>query len=355
MKYIKFAFLMVSITLLLVGCSGDNTGSGQTTPTPQAVPVNGFGIAANHVHSLLAFPQHVLIMATHYGLFKSLDDGATWQEVAGGPNQLMTGLMTYALTSSPLNAQRMYVLTQPSVAGYKGTPGLYTSSDQGRTWMLSVAASTVSSRYIYTVAAGNDTPDEVYIYLSELGSLGLRRSLDDGHHFSSTGTLPFDLIFGVLALPNMPGHLLVYGSSGMASSADGGIHWQVLKGINGGIQDIATAGPHSPIYASGDVGVYVSQDEGATFKLVYTQASPSALTVSPEQPQVIYGKTGTSTYRSTDGGHTWSRLPHIKGNLANLAAGPSNASEVYLALSYPTEIYRLNQSGTSWISLTPPA
>ena len=99
----------------------------------------------------------------------------------------------------------------------------------------------------------------------------------------------------------------------------------------------------------------VSQDEGATFKLVYTQASPTALTVSPEQPLVIYGKTGTSTYRSTDGGHTWTMLPHINGNLANLAAGPSNASEVYLALSYPTEIYRLNQSGTSWISLTPPA
>jgi len=354
MKYIKSTFILAAIAILLVGCGGNNGSNVQSTPSNTLLPVNGFGSAANHVHSLLALPQQVLLLATHYGVYRSQDNGATWQEVAGGPNQLMEGLMDYSLVNSPLNPQRLYVLTQPSIEQHSGIPGLYTSADQGKTWKLSVTAASLTNTNIYTVAAGNDSPDEVYIYLSDLGALGLRRSLDDGVHFSSTGTLPFDLIFGIMPLPNMPGHLLVYGPDGMASSADGGIHWQVLSSINGGIDDVTTAGPNSPIYASGDAGIYVSSDEGKIFKLVYSQASFNSLTVSPQQPKIVYGKTGTAIYRSNDGGVTWTMLPHISGNLAVLATEPTNASEVFLSLSYPTELYRLNQSGTGWTSLTPP-
>jgi len=118
---------------------------------------------------------------------------------------------------------------------------------------------------------------------------------------------------------------------------------------------VTTAGPHSPIYASGDAGIYSSLDGGKTFQLAYTQASFASLTVSPMQPQVIYGKTGTSVYRSDDGGHSWNSLPHISGNLAVLSADPTNASVVYLSLSYPTALYRLSQDSKGWLSLTPQA
>jgi photosystem II stability/assembly factor-like uncharacterized protein len=352
---IRFVFFIV-IALLLVGCSGGGSGGGTPSganATPQ--PVNGFGIAANHVHSLAALPGHVLVMATHYGIFRSQDNGATWQEVASGPGQPMGGLMTYALTSSPLDPQRLYVLTQVATIPHSGTLGLYTSADGGKTWKLSVTTASLTSTSIYTEAAGNDNPNEVYIYLSELGALGLKVSLDNGQHFSSTGTLPFGLIFGILPIPGAPSQLLVYGSDGMARSTDGGNHWQVFKNIQGGIDDVTTAGPHSPIYASGDAGIYSSLDGGKTFNLLYSQASFASLTVSPAQTKVIYGKTGLSIYRSEDGGRTWSPLPHINGNLAVLAADPTNAFEVYLSLSYPTAVYSLDQDGTGWSSLTPPA
>src|SRR5690348_11203174 len=248
MKYIKSVLMLAVIALLLVACdSGNGGGNGQSTPGTTEAPVNGFGVSSNHVHSFLVLPSHVLLLATHYGIYRSQDSGATWQLVAGGPGQLMQDLMEYGMTASPLNPQRLFVLTRPSAVPTKGISGLYTSADGGNTWKLSIADSTISTSYPYTAEAGNDTPDEVYIYQSELGNLGLKHSLDDGQHFSTTGTLPFGSIFGVLALPNEPGHLIVYGSQGIARTTDGGIHWQVVAGITGGVQEITIAAAHQPI------------------------------------------------------------------------------------------------------------
>ena len=348
-RWCLISLLLSSLLVLFAACGGDNTTATSTQTAVTPTPVNGFGTAANHVHSMLALPDHVLVLATHYGLFRSEDGGTTWKEVAGGPNQLMQGLMTYSLTISPLDPNRLYVLTQAAVNPHPGILGLYTSADQGQTWQLAMPTSTS----IYTAEAGNATPNDVYIYLSTLGASGLQVSRDAGQHFSSPGKLPFGRILGLLSIPGAAGQLLAYGSDGMARSTDGGAHWQVLQGLNGGIYEVTTAGPHSPIYASGDAGIFASHDGGKTFTLVYSQGSFASLTVSSTQPQIIYGKTGTTTYRSSDGGHTWKALPHISGNLAVLAVDPNNASQVYLSLSYPTAMYQLKPNSTGWQSLTP--
>ena len=351
--YLKRLFLLSSglLVLLLVSCGTLNSSDTQQAATPVPMRVNGFGTAANHTHSLAAFPNNVLILASHYGLFRSADGGKSWTMVAAGPGQLMDGLMTESLVASPLNPQRLYVLTLPAVSHAKGTLGLYTSTDQGRTWKLAV--STASLGNMFLVQPGNDNPDEVYTYLPTLGELGLKVSMDAGEHFTVTGTLPFAPVLSMLAIPGAPGHLLVGGNDGMALSTDGGAHWQPVQGISGAIFQVTTSGPKGPIYASGDAGIYASQDGGKTFALVYAKNPLSALTVSPLQPQVLYGKTGTGIYRSGDGGHSWKALPPIKGNLTNLAVDPENASLLYLAISYPTEVYRYNQTSSAWSSLTP--
>jgi photosystem II stability/assembly factor-like uncharacterized protein len=341
------------VMLLLAACgSGGNSGSAASA-TPTEVPVNGFGTSANHVHSLIALPGGVLVLATHYGIFRSPDNGATWTKVSSGPNQPMQGLMEDSLVSSPLNPQRLYVLTQLAVAHPKGTLGLYTSTDQGRTWQLTVT--TASMGTMFFIAAGNETPDQAFIYLPALGPQGLKMSLDAGAHFSPAGPLPFGNIWGMLAIPGSPGDLLIYGSDGIARSTDAGKHWQVLTGITGGVFDMVMSRAHAPIYAAGDAGMYVSTDNGKSFQLVYTKSSFGSLTASPVQPELLYGETGTAIYRSADGGHTWSQLPPIKGNLGNLAADPANAALLYLSLSYPTQVYRFNEESRQWSSLTPKA
>ena len=355
MNYWRFLYGSLALCALLLGaCSGIPGTASTATPTP--TNVNGFGIAENHVHSLLTLSNNVVLLATHYGIYRSADGGTTWQQTAGGSNQLMQGVMDYSLSASPLDSQRIYVLTQPSVSGpHSGVLGLYTSADQGRTWQLMVKTSdfTQSPTGLYFVAAGNNTPTETYIYILSQGAQGLKISTDAGQHFSNTGTLPFGTILGLLAVPGAPGQLLVYGSDGMARSTDSGKHWQVIAGIQGGIYSLTTSGAHSPIYASGDNGVYVSNDGGKTFTSVNTQAAYGSLAVAPSQPQTVYGKTGTAIYRSTDGGKTWTQLPTVKGTLAYLAVDATDPKNPYLALSYPAQVYHLDQG--SWVSLTPKA
>ena len=101
-KFIVGSLLLSLIALFSAACGGDTSGT-QPSANPTAVQVNGFGTAANHVHSLVVLPPNVLVLATHYGLFRSQDGGSSWQEVAGGSNQQMEGLMTYSLTYSSLN------------------------------------------------------------------------------------------------------------------------------------------------------------------------------------------------------------------------------------------------------------
>ena len=359
MKKLQLLFL-ICLAYPLIACGG-NAGSQFPSASPTAQLANGFGTAANHVHSLVVLPDanHTLVMATHFGIFRSQDHGATWQETAAGPKQPMLNLMAYSLSFNPLDPQRLYVLTQIALVPYTGILGLYTSSDAGKTWQLALTYSSINVSSILFARAGNESPSEVYIYLNALGPSGLRVSKDNGQHFSQAGSqLPFSNALGLLAIPNKPGHLIVYGSNGVATTADGGAHWQVVPGIQGSIFVMTTPGPNDPIYGEGDAGIYVSNDGGKSFTLVESQHSYASLTASPEQPQIVYGKLGLGIYRSTDSGKTWSALPTLKLTQQSLTgdvlvADPTDANQVYLVISYPTVAYYFQSADNSRKSFTP--
>ena len=353
-KHISSGLLLSLLLLLLVGCGGNGDAETSATPTVTVIPVNVFGGTNNHVHSLISLPNHVLEFATHYGLFRSEDGGQSWQKVAAGLNQPMAGLMTYSLNKSPLDSQRLYVLSQPISHAPAGTPGLYTSADEGRTWQMSITTSSLSNIPFYLEAPGNQQPSQVYIYLNDKGAYGLMMSMDAGKHFTTTGKLPFGSILGVLPLPGEPGQILIYGDNGIARSSDGGKTWRLLpETANEATYEITTAGPHLPIYATGDIGISRSLDGGKTFQSTGTQISYGALTPSPTKPNTLYGKTGRQIARSTDGGKTWTPLPAIKGNLGNLSVDVDNPDQVYLSLSYPAAVYTFVANSASWHSLTP--
>src|SRR5256885_17055359 len=87
----------LALVLLLVSACGPNNTTTQPEATPTQAPVNGFGTATNHARSLLALPNHVLVLATQYGIFRSQGSGEALKEEAPRPHQLMQGVMTYSV------------------------------------------------------------------------------------------------------------------------------------------------------------------------------------------------------------------------------------------------------------------
>jgi photosystem II stability/assembly factor-like uncharacterized protein len=345
-------FVFFCLFMLLSACNVPGFVSNNTQLTSAQMNVNGFGTAANHGHSLLALPNKVLLVATHFGLYRSTDDGKHWS----GPDKTMGDMMTYSLVSSPLDPQRLYVLAELTYSGESGVEGLYTSTDAGASWQLAASAKAVGKMFL--VVAGNRSVNEVYAYEQNLGNpVRFLVSQDGGRHFTSPGTtLPFGRIQGILPIPNEPSQLLIYSNDGgVARSTDGGVHWHVLPGFDASVFSMTTGDQKSPIYADSDAGIYVSRDEGQSFQLVYAKSSYSALTAVPGEPEMVYGKTGRMIYKSVDGGHTWNALPQIKGNLEDLALDPDNTSRLFLSLSYPMEVYELDPQNSVWISLTPKA
>jgi photosystem II stability/assembly factor-like uncharacterized protein len=99
----------------------------------------------------------------------------------------------------------------------------------------------------------------------------------------------------------------------------------------------------------GNLGFIVSSDGGATWQ----QRSPGAdgpvdfhqMTVSPVDPDIIYGTYGT-LQRSADGGHSWSIVGPLPSDLISLAASARAVDTLYAGTRNGLQISR--DGGQNW-------
>src|SRR5690348_2651974 len=273
--------LTLAATVLLSACGG----IGGSSPPPLTS-------TENHLHDVLALrgePGAVLI-ATHFGLYRSGDRGHAWTQVAGGPGQQMDGLMTYKLAQSPVDTKRVYCLALPRSAMpgvTHATAGLYTSADNGRTWKLATAVDAFPTASVFSIGVSSASAGRVFAVVSALGAAGLYASDDAGAHWQALPKTPAEDITGVLGDPAHPGHLYLWSTiSGVFSSADDGRTWRTAAGISGAIYALSSAG--DMVYAGGDSGLFVSRDAGRRFVQSHAQETFSAISASFSNPATAY-------------------------------------------------------------------
>jgi photosystem II stability/assembly factor-like uncharacterized protein len=336
------ALLVAVLVTILSACSQSST-----TTDP-------YGGPQNHLHDILALGgvPHTVLVASHYGLYRSSDDGQQWTTVAGTAGQQADGLMLYKLAQSPINPQRVYVLATKRQTTQNGTPGLYTSADAGRTWQLAAPLTDFSTQSIYTIGAGSAGPDQIYAILPGLAERGLSVSNDAGHTWQSLPAMPTAAPTGVTGDPTHAGRIFLWSkANGFFSSDDNGQHWSAASGIQGGIFSVSAAG--ATVYASGDSGLFVSQDGGVHFTLANNDNTYSTVVACQSDPSHAYALVGTSVYATTDTGHTWNATAATTQHPGNLTVDPASAGHAYVGFSYPVGIAATTDGGSHWSGLLP--
>ncbi|MBV8197781.1 MAG: glycoside hydrolase, partial [Candidatus Eremiobacteraeota bacterium] len=294
-------------------------------------------------------PNIFYMAAVNGGIWKTRDAGRTWVPIFDGQSTASIG----ALAVAPSNPQIVYAgsgegLQRPDLSVGNG---IYKSSDGGATW---THLGLRDGQQIGSMAVDSANPNRLFVAV--LGhpygpndERGLYRSLDGGASFArvlfeNSNAGAFDVaidphdsntvyatLWAARQAPWEIGASFEIAGSGVFKSADGGTTWaRLTAGLPAriGRSEVAVA-PSNPqiVYVYADVegkgddsgALYRSGDAGAHFARVNDAAEIAergddlvSLAVDPREPNTIY-LTNTSTYRSTDGGHTFVAIKGAPG------------------------------------------
>ena len=279
------------------------------------------------------------------GVWKSENSGRTWTPVFDEQNTASIG----AIAVAPSSPNTVYVGTGEADMRSQNSfgDGMYKSSDGGKTWMHIGLENT---RQIGRIDVDPKNPDIVFV--AALGHVygpnpdrGIYRSADGGRTwqkvlFKNENVGAIDvrvdptnskIVYGVLWNTRRPPWSIYppsYGpGGGIYKSVDGGLTWKESDAgipVEGQGRIGITISPTNPkrLYAIVDAkagGMYRSDDAGATWKLMSDQKRIwgrgwyfCKTVVDPKNPDVVYVG-NTSTYKSTDGGKTWTAIKGAPG------------------------------------------
>jgi photosystem II stability/assembly factor-like uncharacterized protein len=264
------------------------------------------------------------------GIYKSVDSGKTWAHLG-----LRDGQQIPALAVDPRDPNRLFAAVLGHPYGPNEERGVYRSTDGGATWqkVLSKDQNTGAS----DIEMDPANPDVLYACLwrarqgpwedkNEYGGAGggIFKSIDGGNTWNKlAGGLPTDLVQAYVAIaPSYPQRL------------------------------------YSSLATSKDTHIFRSDDAGAHWTQFTTDARPALRIgggdlavpkVDPKNPNIIY-TTSIVTWRSTDGGKTWTGIRGAPGgdDYQNMWINPDNPNTILL-VSDQGAIITVN-GGETWSS-----
>jgi photosystem II stability/assembly factor-like uncharacterized protein len=297
----------------------------------RAIGPASFGGRIDDIEAVTDDPHTIFVGTASGGVFRTLNNGTTWEPVFDAQAALSIGDIAIA----PSNRNVVWVGTGEANNRQSSTwgDGVYRSLDGGTTWRnMGLRETQTIGRVVI------DPRDANTVFVAAVGHLfgpneerGLYRTRNGGESWEKV--LGVDANTGVTDVTITPdGRTLLAATylrrrrawgfvgggptGGLWRSVDGGDHWQRLTGglPDGDIGriglDIARSDPNI-IYAvieSEKGGVFRSMDRGATWTRQSTlDERPSyfsQIRVDPKNPERVW-LLATSLYRSTDGGKTF--------------------------------------------------
>jgi photosystem II stability/assembly factor-like uncharacterized protein len=296
----------------------ENSGRTWFPISDEGIPIGSIGaiaVAASNPNVIYVGTGEPDIRSQHSygtGMYKSIDAGKTWTHIGlEGTRQIGR------VAVDPANPNRVYVAALGHVYAPNPDRGVYRSVDGGTTWKKVLfkdnntgavdLAIDKNPRVLYASLWGTRRPPWSVYAPSNLPGGGLYKSTDGGDTWKQlTNGLPSDSFVGKIGMavaPSNPNRVWA-----VVDDVGSG----VPAGFGGGRGAAAGAPP-----AAG--GVYISNDAGATWKLVNAENRLwgrgwyfEAVTVDPTNPDRAY-VINTATYMTTDGGKTFTPVKGAPG------------------------------------------
>ena len=346
----RLSRLLMTVALTALGSIGLGAGAHAQTYGPELFsqlqwrPIGplraGRGRAVAGVPSA---PNIFYIGNDDGGVWKSTDYGNSWRPIFDSEPTSSIGAIAVADSDPSV----IYVGTGEGNIRPDQTTGMgmYKSTDAGRTWSFIGLRATQDIAMIAV-----DPHDSNRVFVAALGHIydpnkerGIFRSLDGGktwkqvlyvNEYTSGDDIEMDpsnpnILYATLwQQQQAPWENGQFGGTdgGIFKSTDGGNTWNKLtKGLPAVQQALLRVAPSNPsvLYTSvssgpgapdGDVGLYRSDDAGASWHEVTNDPRPAErigggdlplLAIDPKNPDVVYSDTPV-LWKSSDGGKTWS-------------------------------------------------
>lgn len=326
---IQFRRLLVCGAGWLVACLLQPATAG-TNALTRVGPYGGF------IHKVTFHPTHpsIVYASTTAGFYRSPDGGRTWQIVN---DRHSSGRDMVVHAAEP---NRVFVVALGA--------GVLASDDAGAT--LSVVSSAQGFQ-----PSGADieySADATVLYVST--GFQVYRSTDHGTSWQRGGDVPTSerAATNLIVDPSDPRHLYMVGDVAEGfQSTDAGATWQPWTVPNAMINDLAFANtqPTPRIWATTSAGIWFSDDRGVT----WTNSSngiADAVSVDPNNPNIVYVGTVQGLLRTENNGVSWSNIQGDANTdmIHSIAIDPANSD--HLLLAGRAGIARSDDSGEHWVA-----
>ena len=339
-------------------------------------------------------PQN-LYVAVLNGVLRSTDAGQTWAL----KNEGMILTSVSLLAAHPSNTGTVY-------AASAGGEGTYRSTDYGESWSwlnagglphpwadeLVIDSAVPDTLYeivdvadIYRSTDGGDVWNQIWpefrfssvyslavapshprVMYGNKNGFGIFKSGNGGEDWRFLHQSGIDYTYSIAVHPHDP-HIVFSGYNPkpfedramVRRTTDGGDTWDTVLEVpsSTGVTSVAIDPSHPDTVYAGSTGqggtIWASRDGGDTWSVLHDSfnfTNVHVMTTDPVDPDAAYaGVWGGGTFKTSDGGRSWSRLPNDPTISASaILIDPTDTRIIYLADRTSPRIYRTVDGGATW-------
>lgn len=289
-----------------------------------------------------------LYLGTENGAFKSIDGGTSW----GAVNSGLPDISVLALAIDSQNPGTVYAGSHAAASSdWREDIGVFKTTDGGNSWTAANKGLVATS--VLDVVVDPHTPTTAYAG----GNRGVFKTTDQGASWTRINVGLTHPAYRLAIDPRTPDTLYGGTGNGVFKSIDGGLSWVAAStGLTNPFVQTLTLdrGSATTLYAGTLRGLFKSTDGAASWTPVDLGMGDSvrvfSFTIDPQVSTILYAtafdQTRTypgGTFKSEDGGASWTRLSPM---FLAVAVDPRNSSTLYG--NSGDSIWKSTDGGATW-------